>query len=398
LHERIVRRFTARLVRKSDLALLNCDIAALRAIQACRPVRPRGVSVAVKRSEQPVRIAFFLVPQFSMMSFAAAIEPLRSANRAAGQPLFEWVLASGDGEAVTASNGIPVGVSGPLEAVEKPNTSGKSSDDKRRVRKVDMVVVCAGLETPPYPRLYPLLRRLSRHGVLIGAISSGPFILAEAGLLNGRRCTVHWEYTDAFRARFPRLQVTQELYVIDHSVFTCSGGTAALDMMLHFVKQVAGAELALVVAEQFIHAQIRKQEDHQRLDLHARYGIDHPKLIQAIALMEGTLEEPLDVAEIASRANLSMRQVERLFRQHLRSSPKAFYMKLRLARARTHLRHTLTPLRMIALECGFESTSHFCHAYKRVYGIPPTHERQSREGRGPEGNGQPTLPRLPVSL
>jgi AraC family transcriptional regulator, glycine betaine-responsive activator len=357
-----------------------------------------GVKVAAKRSEQPVRIAFFLVPQFSMMSFAAAIEPLRAANRAAGRSLFEWVLASGDGEAVTASNGIAVGVSGPLEEVGKPNNTGKFADGKRGVGKVDIVIVCAGLETPPYPRLYPLLRRLSRHGVLIGAISSGPFILAEAGLLNGRRCTVHWEYTDAFRARFPRLQVTQELYVIDRGVFTCSGGTAALDMMLHFVQQVAGAELAMGVAEQFIHAQIRKQEDHQRLNLHARYGIDHPKLIQALALMEETLDEPLDVAEIAGRANLSTRQVERLFRHHLGSSPKAFYLGLRLARARTLLRHTLTPLRMIALECGFESTSHFCHTYKRVYGIPPTHERHSRGGRRPEGNGQPTLPRLPVGL
>jgi transcriptional regulator GlxA family with amidase domain len=317
-----------------------------------------------------------------MMSFAAAIEPLRSANRAAGRPLFEWILASADGAAVTASNGIPVGVAGTLEQ------SGK----------LNMVLVCAGLDTPQYPTVYPVLRRLSRHGVSIGAISTGPFVLAEAGLLNGRRCTVHWEYADAFRARYPQLQVTQDLYVIDHDVFTCSGGTAALDMMLHFVKQVAGAQLALSVAEQFIHSKIREQEDHQRLDLHARYGIDHPKLIQTIALMERTLDEPLDIAEIARRANLSVRQVERLFRQYLESSPQAFYRRLRLARARTLLRYTLTPLRMIALDCGFESTSHFCHAYKRVYGIPPTHERPSRDGRIPKSKGQPTLPGGPVGL
>ncbi|MDB6091025.1 MAG: transcriptional regulator, AraC family [Gammaproteobacteria bacterium] len=318
--------------------------------------------MAVKRSEHPLRIAFFLVPQFSMMSFAAAIEPLRSANRAAGWPLFEWLLASAQGEPVVASNGIPVAVSGPLHQIDK----------------LDMVIVCAGLEIPAYPGIYPQLRRLSRHGVLVGAISSGPFILAEAGLLNDRRCTVHWEYTEALRAKYPQLQVTQELYVIDRDVFTCSGGTAALDMMLHFVTQVAGAELARGVAEQFIHAQIRKQEDHQRLELHARHGIDHPKLVQAIGLMEAALDEPLDVAEIASRTRISTRQIERLFREHLGSSPKAFYLGLRAAKARTLLQHTLSPLRTIALECGFESTSHFSHAYKRVYGIPPTHERRSR--------------------
>ncbi len=341
-----------------------------------------------KRSEQPIRIAFFLVPHFSMMSFAAAIEPLRSANRASGRALFEWLLASADGAPVTASNGIPVGVRGTLEEV------ASGADGKAKAR-LDMVIVCAGLDTPPFPALYPVLRRLSRHGVLVGAISTGPFVLAEAGLLNGRRCTVHWEYADAFRARYPRVQVTQDLYVIDQDVFTCSGGTAALDMMLHFVKQAAGVELALGVAEQFIHAQIRKQEDRQRLDLRARYGIDHPKLIQAITLMEGKLDEPLDIAEIARRTHLSMRQVERLFRQHLAASPQAFYRRLRLARARTLLQHTLTPLRTIALECGFESTSHFCHAYKRVYGMPPTHERQSNSRALP---GQPALLDLPVGL
>jgi AraC family transcriptional regulator, glycine betaine-responsive activator len=346
--------------------------------------------VTVKRAEQPakpmgqpVRVAFFLVPQFSMMAFAAAIEPLRSANRVAGKPLFEWLLVSADGSPVTASNGIPVAVGGPLE----------------ELGKVEMLVVCAGLETPDFERnsrIYHHLRRLSRHGALVGAVSSATFILADAGLLTGRRCTVHWEYVDALRTRHPELQVTQELYVIDRDVFTCSGGTAGLDMMLHFVGQVAGAELALSVAENFIHPYIRKQEDHQRLDLHARYGIDSPKLIEVIGLMEGALDEPLDVAEIAARTKVSTRQIERLFRDNMKCSPKAFYMRLRVARARTLLQHTLSPLRMIALECGFESTSHFCHAYKRVYGIPPSHERRSPGRKQP--NGEPTLLRPPISL
>ncbi len=146
--------------------------------------------VTVKPAEQPVRVAFFLIPQFSMMAFAAAIEPLRSANRAAGKSLFEWSLVSADGLPVTASNGIPVAVGGPLE----------------ELGKVQMLLVCAGLETPEIKhnrRVYHHLRRLSRHGALVGATSSGSFILADAGLLTGRRCTVHWEYVDALRARHP---------------------------------------------------------------------------------------------------------------------------------------------------------------------------------------------------
>ena len=262
-----------------------------------------------------------------------------------------------------------------------------------------MIIVCAGLEAPEVERstrLHHQLRRLARHGTVAGAISSGSFLLAEAGLLAGRRCTVHWEYLEAFRTRYPQLEVTEDLYVIDRNVFTCSGGTAALDMMVHFISQAGGSQLALAVAEQFIHPQVRTQEEQQRLDLHARYRIENPKLIQVIALMEGALDEPMELRQMAQRANISVRQVERLFRDHIGSSPKAFYLDLRLAKARTLLRRTLGSLRTIALECGFGSPSHFCHAYKRRYGIPPTHERRSFAAA--DGAGQPALERGPIRL
>ena len=332
--------------------------------------------MTLESSGKPVRIAFFLVPRFSMMAFAAGIEPLRSANRLSGKRLFEWQLVSADGGPVEASNGIAIATQRSLAELDK----------------VDTIIVCAGLEALEVERnikLHHQLRRLAHHGTIIGAISSGSFLLAEAGLLAGRRCTVHWEYLEAFRARYPELEVTEDLFVIDRNVFTCSGGTAALDMMVHFVSQIAGSRLALAVAEQFIHPQVRTQEAQQRLDLHARYRIENPKLIQVIALMERTLDEPVELREMARRANISVRQVERLFREHLNSSPKAFYLDLRLAKARTLLRGTLGSLRTIALECGFGSPSHFCHAYKRRYGIPPTHERRSFTGA--DGARQPSL-------
>jgi transcriptional regulator GlxA family with amidase domain len=327
-------------------------------------------------SGKPVRIAFFLVPRFSMMAFAAGIEPLRAANRLSGARLFEWQLVGADGGAVEASNGIAVATQGPLGELDR----------------VDMIIVCAGLE-PGEPerniKVHHQLRRLTHHGTMVGAISSGSFLLAEAGLLAGRRCTVHWEYLEAFRARYPQLEITEDLYVIDRNVFTCSGGTAALDMMVHFVSQVAGSKLALAVAEQFIHPQVRTQEQQQRLDLHIRYRIENPKLIHVITLMEETLDEPLELREMARRAQISVRQIERLFHEHLGSSPKAFYLDLRLAKARTLLRGTVNSLRTIALDCGFGSPSHFCHAYKRRYGIPPTHERRSTATA--ERAGQPAL-------
>jgi transcriptional regulator GlxA family with amidase domain len=216
---------------------------------------------------------------------------------------------------------------------------------------------------------------------MVGAISTGSFILADAGLLAGRRCTVHWEYADLFRSRYPALKVSRDLYVVDRDVFTCSGGTAALDMMLHFVTEASAPGVAVAVAEQFIHPKIRKQEDHQRLEMHTRYGINSPKLVEIIRLMEAAVENPLDIRQISERVGISARQVERLFREQVATSPKVFYLKLRLARARMLLRQTINPILAVAVECGFGSTSHFCHAYKRVYGIAPTDERQARTRR-----------------
>ena len=157
---------------------------------------------------------------------------------------------------------------------------------------------------------------------------------------------------------------------------------AALDMMLHFVSEASTPDIAVAVAEQFIHPQIRQQEDNQRIELHTRYSIDSPKLMEIIRLMEGAIEKPLDISHISDQVGLSARQVERLFREQLGAAPKSFYWKLRLAWARALLRQIISPLSAIAFECGFGSTSHFCHAYKRVYDIAPSVERQLRTRHG----------------
>jgi AraC family transcriptional regulator, glycine betaine-responsive activator len=324
----------------------------------------------VKRNgtRAPVRIAFLLVPRFSMMSFCAALEPFRSANRMSESDLFDWQLNSLDGREVEASNGIAIAVHRSLD----------------ELRKADLLVVCAGLDPLQFEgnqQLRQNLRRLSRQGARIGAISAGSFILADAGLLEGRRCTVHWEYADLFRSRYPHLALSKDLYVVDRDVFTCSGGTAALDMMLRFVGEASNAEIAVAVAEQFIHPQIREQEDRQRPELHANYGVVSPKLIEIIKLMEGAIAEPLGTRQIAARVGISSRQIERLFRDQIETTPKAFYLELRLARARTLLRQTINPILGIALECGFLSTSHLCHAYKRAFGLAPTHERHGTARR-----------------
>jgi transcriptional regulator GlxA family with amidase domain len=333
-------------------------------------------------SGEPVRLTFLLLPQFPMMAFAAAIEPLRSANRISECQVFEWQLASIDGKPVSASNGLQIAVHEALD----------------RVTGADMLVVCAGLDPLQLGNAHKAhhqLRRFARHGCMVGAISSGSFILADAGLLAGRQCTVHWEYGEMFRSRYPTVMMTEDLYVVDRDVFTCSGGTAAMDLMLHFVSDACGPDLALAVAEQFIHSRIRKQEEHQRMDVHARYATDNAKVGEAIRLMESAVDEPVDMGEIARELGMSVRQIERLFRKHLCTSPKAFYLKLRLTRARALLRQTVSPIQAVAVECGFRSTSHLCHAYRRVFGLAPSGERPRPDRRTEAGILQRCEPRCP---
>lgn len=326
------------------------------------PDKP-AAPITTAPGREPVELSFLIVPQFSLLGFAAALEPLRSANRLSGRTLYKWRLLSLDGQAVAASNGISVAVHGAIEETEQP----------------DMLVVCVGLEPLQCAgnrRLEHRLRYFARHGCRVGAMSGGSFVLAEAGLLAERACTVHWEYRELFAARYPHLKLTQELYVVDREVFTCSGGTAALDMMLHFVREQWGPELALAVAEQFLHHGIREHGGHQRMELRDRYGLHDPKLIEVIRLMQESIGAPLYVQAIAARAGLSARHVERLFRHYIGESPAVFYLRLRLEHAQKLLLQTSQSVLEVALTCGFGSRSHFDHAYKRQFGHTPAHERR----------------------
>jgi AraC family transcriptional regulator, glycine betaine-responsive activator len=321
--------------------------------------------------ELPQRIAFLLVPSFSMIAFTSAVEPLRLANRAAGRELYRWHLFSPDGKPVAASNGIELHPEGGAE-----NAAGFGT-----------VVLCSGIGGHAFAdrALFAALRRFDRQGSDIGALCTGSHILARAGLLDGYRCTIHWENLAGFSEDFPQIEVTSELFEVDRNRFTCSGGTAALDMMLNLIAQQHGQELAAQVSDQFIHERIRDRHDHQRMALPARLGVRHPKLLSVIELMEEHLEEPLERRDLAKAAGLSNRQLERLFRKYLNRSPARYYVELRLNRARLLLLQTNMSVIDVALACGFVSASHFSKCYRDFFGRTPRRER-----------GGPLLqPRLP---
>ena len=314
---------------------------------------------------RPERFVFLLLENFTLMAFAGAVEPLRIANRMAGRTLYEWTAVSDGGGPVTASCGLVVQADGGLEALARDA----------------VIVVVGGLQVKQAISRPVLtwLRREARRGMAIGAVCTGAQVLAQAGLLDGRRCTVHWENRDGFEEDFPEIELSPSVYVIDRDRYTAAGGAASTDLMLKLIARSHGAELANLVADQLIHTAIRSDRDEQRLSIPARIGVRHPKLAAVIARMESAIEDPVSPVLLAQDAGMSTRQLERLFRRYLNRSPKRYYMELRLGKARNLLMQTDMSVINVALACGFTSPSHFSKCYRALYKTTPYRERGSNE-------------------
>src|SRR5690606_16034306 len=266
------------------------------------------------------RIVLLLIPNYSMIAFSCAIEPLRMANWLTGRTLYEPVIATAGGMPVLASNSLAV----------SPCT------DIDQVRTADIVFVCGGIDPDVslVPRIKPALKELSRRKAALGGICTGSYLLAKAGFLNGYRCTIHWESINAMYDEFPQLVVSSDLFELDRDRFTCSGGSAPLDMMLTLIGRDHGGELATSIAEMFVCERIRGVHDRQRIPLKQRFGSSQPKLTEAVELMEANIEEPMSLDELSSHVGISRRQLERLFQKHLNCVPTRYYLELRLRRAR----------------------------------------------------------------
>ena len=309
------------------------------------------------------RFGFYLVPKFSFIAFINAIEVLRVTNRVAETSLYTWTLASLDGRPVEASNQMSALVDGAF----------------KDIGPLDALFVCSSFEPQNYcaKEAMSQLRRLGRHGTNLGGVCTGAYLLARAGLLDGYRCTLHWDSLPGFVEDFPEIDATGELFEIDRDRYTAAGGTAPLDMMLNLVTSHHGNELALSVSEYLIHERIRSAQDHQRMTLRHRLQVSHPRLLEAVSLMEENLEAPLPLETIAVRVGISKRQLERLFRTYLQASPGRSYLELRLRRARALLEQTSLSVTDIGVACGFVSASHFSRAYRDFFGHSPRQERLS---------------------
>ena len=310
---------------------------------------------------RPRRFVFVLLDRFTLLCFASAVDALRLANRMAGAPLYDWTVRGEGGGVARCSAGTGIDLDGDL---------GETGGD-------DTILVVGGVDVAAAstPRVLAWLRREARRGGTVGGLCTAAWTLARAGLLEGRRATIHWENQDGFAEAFPDVEATRAVFTVDGRRVTTAGGTASVDLMLHLVARDWGEDLATRVADQMIHTAIRTDRDMQRLSIPTRIGVRHPRLGQVVREMEAAIEEPVSPALLAERAGLSTRQLERLFRRYLNRSPKRYYMELRLGRARNLLTQTDLAIIEVALACGFASPSHFSKCYRAHYGTTPYRER-----------------------
>ena len=319
------------------------------------------------QSTKPRRFVFLLLDQFTMLSFAGAVEPLRIANNMAGKTLYEWTLAGEGGDMAWCSNRAGFKLDMGLEDVGRD----------------DVILVCGGIEVQKAATrgILNWLRREARRGVIVGGLCTGAYVLAKAGLLDGKRATIHWENQDSFTEEFDEVELTKSVFVMDGNRLSTAGGTSSIDLMLKLIADEHGEALANAVADQLIYTSIRTDQDTQRLSIPTRIGVRHPKLSTVIQMMEQNIEEPVSPALLAKQVGMSTRQLERLFRRYLNRSPKRYYMELRLQKARNLLMQTDMTVINVALACGFASPSHFSKCYRSHYNTTPYRERGSQAAR-----------------
>lgn len=227
------------------------------------------------------------------------------------------------------------------------------------------------------PWLAPFLRQAYRNGATVCGIETGAAALADAGLVEGGEVSVHWANRDGFAEAWPNVRLSEAPVSRHHRCLTCVGGVYTLDLALHLIEQDAGRQLALEVSEHL-------GRSGRYLESPMTQASERPApprtraLERALKAMDDTIEDPVPVAEIAAQAGLSLRQMERLFRQHFDATPKAHYLALRLTRAQNLLQQTAMSVGEVAASTGFQSFAHFSRTYKAQFGVSPNRDREQK--------------------
>lgn len=311
------------------------------------------------------QIGILVVPSYSQLTLAALVEPLRMANTVADRELYRWVICADKQTAVESSSGFKLAV----------------DQDISEVQGLDAVFVLASYEVMNYAsaRLNRFLRKQVRNRVLVGGFDAAPFLLAEAGVLDGYRATTHWDDLENFRDAYPRVDVVPERYVTDRGRITTSGSLPSFDFALEFIRQQNGLMLAMNVSGNFLYDQARPGSESQYMIAASLTNARHPVISKSIRLMEHNLQSPLTIGAIAKAVGLTERSLQRRFQSVLNISPYQYYRMLRLDASRRLLDNTGLSITEVGVATGFESRNAFTRAFKNQFGMPPSKRRLNTE-------------------
>ncbi len=308
-------------------------------------------------------VGLLLLPDFSQLGLAAVTEPLFVANWLSGRPRYRWQSLSLDGRAARSSSGQRLPVDAAIADVSR----------------FDLLLVLASFDVKRLARdqaLKAWLRRVARHGATIGSIETASEVVAAAGLLDGLPVAVHWDNLQGFAESHPRCDAVSQLYTMSEDRLTCAGQSATLDMMLAWIAEDADAALAAEVAAHLMLPSWRRGVEPQPVPGAKTATHADPALQRVVAIMQQTIEEPLSCGQIARRAGLSMRRLQRLFEKTLGTTPVRHYQFIRLTKAHALLQQTDLSVTEIAVSAGFGSLEHFCRVYRRQFGCRPRDDRR----------------------
>ena len=304
-------------------------------------------------------VGFVLLEHFSMASFTVAMDVLVTANLLRTDS-FRFSPLSLDGERVLSDLGLEL-IAGELEP--------------RALRDLDLLIICGGLRTPlKYPELDRLLVDCDAHGLHLGGLWNGAWFLGRAGVLADYGCSVHPEQRASLAERSPQTRITPASFTLDRDRLTAASPNGAMEMMLSLVRRLHGDGLAEGVEEilSFSGARYRQVGPGAKksMSLHLRTIVE---------LMENNLEETLSLDQLAAYSGRSRRQIDRLFQAQLGTSPRRYYMELRITKSRRLLQYSDLSVMEVAVACGFVSVSHFSKCYAAYFGYPPSREQRLGE-------------------
>ena len=313
-------------------------------------------------SESTLQVTILVLPESSMLVLASMIDPMRAANRLSERQCFTWKIVTIDGLPVECTCGLQITADGKLESIKDGN----------------LLFIVSGFKQFEYISSDEIgfIRRFSLKFDAMGGVDTGAWILGKAGLLDGKSATTHWEDLEDFADYFRRTEVQPDRFVIDKDVITIGGASPTFDFMLHLIRSRIGYPAALEVASVFVYDETHFSTDAQPLVSLGLLNDFEPRVTKAIRIMESNLDEPISVTSVAKRLNISSRRLENLFQLHLQTTPGAYYLNLRLLRARKYVTDTLLPMQEIAIRTGFNSLSSFSRSFKKSYHNSPSAYRQ----------------------